>query len=83
MFKIKLLKLIKYICPLSRHSCLLRRSGYEGRAKSDGGSNCLEIMEKEKLKQKVHSYWNKASCGTEFIKQKKFSKNACKGLDKA
>jgi len=31
-------------------------------------------MEKEKLKQKVRGYWNQASCGTEFIKQKKFSK---------
>lgn len=31
-------------------------------------------MNQEKLKQEVYDYWNKASCGTEFIKEKKFSK---------
>ena len=32
-------------------------------------------MEKEKLKQDVKNYWNRASCGTEFIKKEKFSKD--------
>lgn len=30
-------------------------------------------MYPEKLKQKVYSYWNSASCGTEFIGEQKFS----------
>lgn len=30
-------------------------------------------MEKEKLKQQVYNYWNKASCGTEFINKEKYS----------
>mgnify|MGYP006288299867 CR=1 FL=1 len=32
-------------------------------------------MEKEKLKEEVKQHWNKASCGTEFINEEKFSKN--------
>lgn len=31
-------------------------------------------MNNEQLKKSVNSYWNKASCGTEFIAQQKFSK---------
>ena len=31
-------------------------------------------MNQENLKQEVYNYWNKASCGTEFIKQEKFTK---------
>ena len=31
-------------------------------------------MNNEKLKQEVHAYWNKASCGTEYTHNKKFSK---------
>ncbi len=31
-------------------------------------------MEKEKLKEEVKQHWNKASCGTEFINEEKFSK---------
>ena len=31
-------------------------------------------MHKEHLKQEVYNYWNKASCGTEFVKKEKFSK---------
>ncbi len=31
-------------------------------------------MEKNQLKHEIKKYWNKASCGTEFIKQQKFSK---------
>lgn len=30
-------------------------------------------MEKQQLKTAVHAYWNKASCGTEVTKSKKFS----------
>lgn len=30
-------------------------------------------MDHEKLKQRVYQYWNKASCGTEFIHEQKFS----------
>lgn len=30
-------------------------------------------MNQTELKEQVRSYWNKASCGTEFINQKKFS----------
>lgn len=32
-------------------------------------------MDKQKLKEQVHQYWNQASCGTEFIHQPKFSKD--------
>jgi len=32
-------------------------------------------MNNQQLKQKVRTYWNKASCGTELTKQKKFSKH--------
>lgn len=38
-------------------------------------------MEKENLKQKVSDYWNQASCGTEFIKQKKFSKEYFESIE--
>ncbi len=31
-------------------------------------------MNQENLKQEVYNYWNKASCGTEFIKREKFTK---------
>lgn len=31
-------------------------------------------MNQEKLKKEVYDYWNKASCGTEFIKEEKFTK---------
>lgn len=30
-------------------------------------------MDNQELKKQVHAYWNQASCGTEFIKQPKFS----------
>ncbi len=38
-------------------------------------------MKQENLKEKVRSYWNKASCGTEFIKQKKFSRDYFESIE--
>lgn len=32
-------------------------------------------MNNDQLKQKVHAYWNAASCGTEYINQEKYSQN--------
>ena len=32
-------------------------------------------MHKEHLKQEVYNYWNKASCGTEFVKKEMVLKN--------
>lgn len=39
-------------------------------------------MYKEHLKQEVYNYWNKASCGTEFIKQEKFTKAYFQDIEK-
>lgn len=33
------------------------------------------IMDNKQLKEQVRAYWNRASCGTEFIEQKKYSKS--------
>lgn len=39
-------------------------------------------MHKENLKQKVYTYWNQASCGTEFVKQEKFTKEYFEEIEK-
>jgi len=39
-------------------------------------------MNTENLKQEVYSYWNKASCGTEFVKQEKFTKEYFEEIEK-
>jgi ubiquinone/menaquinone biosynthesis C-methylase UbiE len=38
-------------------------------------------MDNEQLKESVKNYWNQASCGTEFIKQKRFSREYFEAIE--